>query len=62
MGRRGRRRKQLLNELKEAREYWKMKERALGRTVWKTRFGRCCGPVAKIDHARNENALVRRVW
>ena len=30
-GRRGRRRKQLLDDLKEKREYWKLKEEALER-------------------------------
>ena len=38
--RRGRRRKQLLDDLKEKRGYWKLKEKALGCTVWKTGFGR----------------------
>jgi hypothetical protein len=32
MGRRGRRRKQLLDNLKEKRRYWKLKEEALDRT------------------------------
>jgi hypothetical protein len=44
-GRRGRRRKQLLDDLKEKRSYWKLKEEALDRTVWRTRFGRVCGLV-----------------
>ena len=39
-GRRGITRKQLLDDLKERRGYWKMKEEALDRTVWRTRFGR----------------------
>jgi hypothetical protein len=39
-GRRGRRRKQLLDALKEKRRYWKSKEEALDRTLWRTRFGR----------------------
>jgi hypothetical protein len=43
-GRRGRRRKQLLNDLKEKRRYWELKEEALDRTVWRTRFGRDYGP------------------
>ena len=34
-GRRGRRRTQLLDDRKEARGYWKLKEEALDRTVWK---------------------------
>ena len=44
-GRRGRRRKQLLDDLKEKRGYWKLKEEALYLTLWRTRFGRGYGPV-----------------
>ena len=44
-GRRGRRRKQLLDDLKVMRECWKLKEEALDRTLWRTGFGRGCGPV-----------------
>jgi hypothetical protein len=47
MGRRGRRRKQLLCDLKEKRRYWKLIEEALDHTVWRTRFGRCYGPVVR---------------
>jgi len=39
-GRRGRRRKQLLVDVKEKRGYWKLKEEAIDRTVWRTG----CGP------------------
>jgi hypothetical protein len=46
-GRRGRRLKQLLDDLKEKRGYWKLKEEALDRTVWRTRFGRDYGPVVR---------------
>jgi hypothetical protein len=46
-GRRGRRRKQLLDGLKEKKRYWKLKEEALDRTVWRTRFGRGYGPVVR---------------
>jgi hypothetical protein len=46
-GRRGRRRKQLLDDLKEKRRYWKLKEEVLDRTVWRTRFGRGCRPVVR---------------
>jgi hypothetical protein len=46
-GRRGRRRKQLLDDLKEKRRYWKLKEKALDRTLWRTRFGRGYGPVVR---------------
>jgi hypothetical protein len=37
--RRGRRRKQLLGDLKEQEGYWKFKEEALDRDLWRTRFG-----------------------
>ena len=43
VGRRRRRRKQLLDDVKETRGYWKVKEEAPGRTVWGNRFGRGCG-------------------
>ena len=46
-GRRGRRGKRLLDDLKESRGYWKLKEEALYRTVWITRFGRGYGPVVR---------------
>jgi hypothetical protein len=41
-GRRGRRREQLLDDLKEKRRY--LKEEALNRTVWRTRFAISYGP------------------
>jgi len=44
-GRRGRRRKQLLDDLKEMRAYRILKEEALDRTPWKTRFEGTFGPV-----------------
>jgi hypothetical protein len=47
IGRRGRRRKQLLDDLKEKRSYWKLNEEALDRSLWRTGFGRECGPVVK---------------
>jgi hypothetical protein len=45
MGIQGRRRKQLLDYLKETRGYCKLKAEAAYRTVWKTCSGRSCGPV-----------------
>jgi hypothetical protein len=39
-GKRGRRRRQLLDAVKETRGYWKPKREALDRTVWRTRFGK----------------------
>ena len=38
-GRRGRRCKLLLDDLKERRGYWTWKKKAVDRTVWGTRFG-----------------------
>ena len=43
--RRGKRRKQLFDDLKEARGYWKLKEEVLNRTLWRNGFGRGCGLV-----------------
>jgi len=45
--RRGRRRQKLLDELKEMRGYWKLRDEALVRTVWGTGFGSGCGPVVR---------------
>jgi hypothetical protein len=45
--RRRRRRKLLLDEFKEKRRYWNLKEEALDRTLWRTRFGRDYGPVVR---------------
>jgi hypothetical protein len=36
-----------LDDLKETRRYWKLKEEAQDRTLWRTQFGRSYGPVAK---------------
>jgi len=47
MGRRGRRVKQLLDDLKEWRKYWKLVEEALDRTVYRTCFGSVYEPVIK---------------
>jgi hypothetical protein len=49
MGRQGIRRKQLLDDLKQTRGYWKLKQEALDRNVWKTRLGR--------DYGMNEDVL-----
>ena len=43
--RRGRRRKKLLDDLKDRRGYCQLREEALDRTVWRNRFGRGFGPV-----------------
>jgi hypothetical protein len=37
--------KQLLDDLKEKRRHWKLKEETIDCTLWRTRFGRGYGPV-----------------
>jgi len=44
---RGRRRRKLLNDLKERRGYSHLKKEALDRTMWIARFGRGFGPVVR---------------
>jgi hypothetical protein len=46
-GRRGRRRKKLLNDHKEKKGYWNFKEEALDRTVRRIRCGRGYGPLVR---------------
>jgi len=46
MGRRERRRKQLLG-LKDPRRHWKLKEEALDHILWRTRFGSGYGPIVR---------------
>jgi len=46
-GRRGRRRRKLLDDLKKRRGYPLLKEEALHRTVWRAGFGRGFGPVVR---------------
>jgi hypothetical protein len=46
-GRRGRRRRKLLDDLKERRGYSHLKEEALDRTMWRARFGRSFGLVVR---------------
>jgi hypothetical protein len=53
MGRRGRGRQQLLDDREEKRGYWKLKEEALDRTVWRTRFGGGCRPVFNTKNKMN---------
>jgi hypothetical protein len=46
-GRRGRKRRKLLGDLKERRGYSHLKEEALDRAMWRARFGRDLGPVVR---------------
>jgi len=43
--RQGRRRKNLLDDLRDRRGYCELKEEALDRTMWRNRFARGFGPV-----------------
>jgi len=62
-GRRGRIHKQQLVGLKKTTEYWKFKEKALYRTLWRTRFGRGYGPVSRQDCGMNEHKYkVVQIW
>jgi hypothetical protein len=45
--RRGRRRKKLLDDLKDRRGFSHLKEEALDCTMWRNRFGRGVGPVVR---------------
>ena len=46
-GRQGRRRRKLLDDLKERREYSRLREKSLDRSIWRARFGRGFGPVVR---------------
>jgi hypothetical protein len=47
IGRRGRKRRRLLDDVKERRGYSHLKEEAIDRTMWTARFGRGFGPVVR---------------
>jgi hypothetical protein len=46
-GKQGRRRRKLLDDLKERRGYSHLKEEALDRSTWRARFGRGFGSVVR---------------
>jgi len=46
-GRRGKRYRKLLDDLKERRGYCHLKEEAVARTMWRAGFGRGFGPVIR---------------
>ena len=47
IGRRGRRHRKLLDDLKERRRYFHLNEEALDRTMWRAHFGRGFRPVVR---------------
>ena len=49
--RRGRRRKKLLDDLKDRRGYFNLKEEALDLTMWRNRFGGSFEPVVRQNTA-----------
>ena len=49
-GRRGRKRRKLLDDLKETKGYSHLKEEALDRTVWTARFGKGFRTCRKTDY------------
>jgi len=56
-GRRGRRRKHLLDDVKEKGRYRELKEEAVDRTLWRTHFGSGQGGICcKTDCSMNESA------
>jgi hypothetical protein len=61
MGRRGRRRKQLQDGLKENIGCWKLKEEAPYRTLLSTRFGTGCGPIVRQAKRRMAVGSTRRM-
>jgi hypothetical protein len=69
-GRRGRRRRKLLDDLKERKRYSHLKEEALDRTMLRARLGRGFGPVVRQttkgmnaeDTSKNLCRVVRGKW
>jgi len=53
-GRRGRKRRKLLDDLQKRREYSHLKEESLDRTMWRACFGRRFGPVVRQTTWMNE--------
>ena len=56
-GRRGRRRKQLLDDFKETRIYRNLKEEAPDQAVWRARFGKRLRICRKTDYRVNEKLI-----
>ena len=57
-GRRGRRRRKLLDDLNESRGYSHLKEEALDCTMWRAGFGRGFGPVIRQTAKRKNVCIV----
>ena len=61
-GRWERRRKQLLDNVKEKKVWYKLKEEAIDRTVWWTRLGRSYGHIRQISGWRKYIIVGRMNW
>ena len=60
--RRGRRRKKLLDELKDRRGYSHLKEEALDRIMWRNRFRGGFGPVVRQNTELLNEPPVEKHW
>ena len=60
--RRGRRRKKLLDDLKERRGYCHLKEAALDRIMWRNRFGGAIGPVVRQNTEGMNDCKTERIF
>jgi len=65
-GRRGRKRRKLLDDLKERKGCSQLKEEALDRTMWSARFGRGFGPVVRQTERTNTRrkliVVCKQMW
>ena len=59
--RRGRRRKKLLDDLKDRRGYSYLREEALHRTIWRHRFGGGFGPVVRQNTEKISSCIVHAI-
>jgi hypothetical protein len=57
MGRSGRRCKQILDDVKEMRSYWKLKVEAIDHTLWRTCLERSYRTYCKTDHVMMMNVV-----
>ena len=64
--RQGRRRKKLLDDLKDRRGYCHLKEEAVDRNMWRDRFGRGFEPVVRLldddDDDDDDDYIAELAW
>jgi hypothetical protein len=61
-GRRGGRRRKLLDDLRESRRYSHLKEEALNRTMWRASFGRGFGAVVRQTAEGIKRSTACSLW